>query len=141
MQKNILMHKKIVYSHTDNLRKVRDFMREVTAEYPISTEDAYFIVMVVDEVCANRIVHTFKNNNKQEIQVLTSYQNGYVFVEISDEGDFFDIASWVPPDMKEVVKKRSPGGMGINLIRKIMDEVWSERKLGRNICKMFKKVG
>lgn len=60
-------------------------------------------------------------------------ETGTFVIEISDAGIPFDILSVDEPDVTLDIKNRQIGGLGILLIRKLMDNVTYHREGGRNI--------
>lgn len=55
---------------------------------------------------------------------------------LEDDGIEFDPLQFPRPDLKKPLEERSPGGLGIYMVRELMDEVFYERKDGRNRLSM-----
>ena len=66
---------------------------------------------------------------------------GGVLLEVEDDGKPFDPLQAPPPDLTLPLEKRPIGGLGIHLIRNLMDEVTYARVGGRNVLKMAKYFG
>jgi serine/threonine-protein kinase RsbW len=64
--------------------------------------------------------------------------NRGIELEVSDRGRSFGPLSLSPPDLTVPIEQRKAGGLGVFLVRKIMDEVRCERRDGRN-CFLFRK--
>jgi serine/threonine-protein kinase RsbW len=105
----------------ENLPVIADFM--AASMEGLSVEQAVLEVqMAVDEACTNIIKHAY--SGKGGIIAITCELQGDDFIiTISDRGKFFDVDSVSPPDLESDLEKRRVGGLGIHLMRKLMDEV------------------
>jgi anti-sigma regulatory factor (Ser/Thr protein kinase) len=64
-------------------------------------------------------------------------ENNRLIIEISDSGIPFDITKKADPDINASTEVREIGGLGIFLIKKMMDEVRYRREEGRNILDLI----
>jgi len=98
------------------------------------------IVLAVDEACANCMIHQHQCDNYSTIEVAIYREDGILYTEIKDTGKAFPIHEYKPQKIKDIVKKRGKGGLGINLIHRIMDEIKVEEKHDHYIYKLGKRV-
>jgi serine/threonine-protein kinase RsbW len=99
------------------------------------------IVLALDEMCSNLMIHAHHCNPEHLLELHIEVENGGKFVfEIVDEGDVFDINSFQQPSMDNLVHEKRKGGLGIRLVKSIMDSVEYENKNGKNICRLTKTV-
>jgi serine/threonine-protein kinase RsbW len=56
-----------------------------------------------------------------------------MIIEIIDSGVPFDVTSLTDPDLTADVGERKIGGLGIFLVKKMVDEVKYRREIDRNI--------
>ena len=68
-----------------------------------------------------------------EIEVAVRKGDGKLLIEIIDEGPPFDLTASAEPDLTLPLADREPGGLGLVLIRRMVDEVRHSRDGGRNI--------
>ncbi len=120
---NILEQELVVKSTTDNLALIREFTRTAAEKSGFSEETTGKIILAVDEACTNIIKHAYKNSSEGEINILVKFEDGKFIISITDEGLHFDPMQVPEPDLQEFVKEKRVGGLGIYLIRKMMDEV------------------
>lgn len=113
----------VVKSTTDNLALVRDFTREAAAYCGLNDESAGKIALAVDEACTNVIKHAYKNSPDGDIFVKIRVAEKKFTVTITDEGKNFDPAGVPVPDIQKYYKQHKVGGLGIYLMKKLMDEV------------------
>ncbi len=96
--------------------------------------------VVVDEAVSNVINHGYDAGVRGEIAVRLRLAAGGVLLEVEDDGRPFDPLQVPPPDLSLPLERRPIGGLGIHLIRNLMDEVTYARIGGRNVLKMVKHL-
>ncbi len=127
----------------EKLREIRQFLTETLNDIGFPESEAHKVILAVDEVCANMIIHSNKSNPNEKLEVYIE-DDGHekIKFEIVDHGIGFDYSKYQEPDLKEIIKEKRKGGLGIMLVKKIMDEVEFKCEKSRNVCcmtKMFKK--
>ncbi len=95
--------------------------------------------LAVDEVMTNIIMHGYRGR-AGTIQITCSIGDGSVKVEIRDRAPAFNPLSVKDPDISADLAQRAVGGMGIYLVRKVMDAVSYEYRDGENVLTLEKKV-
>jgi anti-sigma regulatory factor (Ser/Thr protein kinase) len=96
--------------------------------------------VVLDEAVSNAINHGYDAGARGEIAVRLRREPDGVTVEIEDDGRAFDPLQAPPPDLTLPLEQRPIGGLGIHLIRNLMDEVSYARIGSRNVLKMAKRL-
>jgi serine/threonine-protein kinase RsbW len=114
---------KRILSRTDNLFEVREFVGEEARAFGFSDEDAANIVLAVDEACTNIIKHAYQYATDKEIEVSILPQHRSFEIRIFDNGKSFDPTKIRRPDLKEHIGHRKRGGLGVYLMKKLMDKV------------------
>ncbi len=109
--------------HTEELAKIRRFVIKRAIKNGFDEEVAEHIALAVDEVCTNIIKYAYKYDLNKEIEIETYIQGQNFVVKISDEGEPFDPKNVQQLDMQKYFKELKKGGLGIQIIRKIMDEI------------------
>lgn len=112
-----------IKSRTENLSAIRDFILETATEAGISPEVLDDIVLAVDEACTNIIKHAYKYFPDGEIIIKVEYSKNKFTIKIIDHGASFNPDLVPKPDIKEYYKQRRVGGLGIYLMKTLMDEV------------------
>ncbi len=123
---------------TAALAELRGFLQRNLACFSLSEGDKHQVTLAVEEVCANLIIHSHACNPKEEIQLEVKEFNKKIIVEITDEGDAFNLLEYEVPDLSQVIEEKRKGGIGILLVKKIMDDIQFESKNGKNICRLIK---
>jgi serine/threonine-protein kinase RsbW len=113
----------VVKSTTDNLAQIRDFTRSAALEIGFSDEIIGKIILAVDEACTNIIKHAYKYSPEGDIIISVRYDNTKFSISITDSGNHFDPARIPEPNLNEYYKQKRVGGLGMYLMKKLMDEV------------------
>jgi len=123
------------------LREVRSFVNKVLHEYAISEIEINKLILAVDEICANLIIHSHECNPKDSIELMIHVkENESITFEISDQGLGFNNNNYKEPSIQEIVQERRKGGIGLLLVKRIMDQVEFTNEDNLNICRMVKKI-
>ena len=120
------MNNKIkIARNPENLKKVRDFVSTTLQKMAVPDPEINMMVLAVDEVCANRILHTPANTseayNNIELEIEND-NNNFTFL-IRDTGDPYDINAHESPDILKLIAEKRKGGIGLLLVKKIMDSI------------------
>lgn len=97
--------------------------------------------IALDEAVSNIIAHAHGDPGLHEIAVRIALADGALSVELSDDGRAFDPRAAPEPDLDAPLDDRQVGGLGIHLVRRLMDEVHYRREGGRNHLSFAKRVG
>lgn len=128
-------------SDTENLARVRQFMSEQMSKTALPAMEGNKVILAVDEACANIIKHAYDQEGRGRVHVVVEYDETRVEIRIHDEGMQFDPNQVKDVDIMEHVKKGRKTGLGIFLMRQIMDEVeYSFRDGQQNRLRMVKYV-
>lgn len=130
-----------VGSRTENLALIRGFVNHVAAQAGMNEEETGQLELAVDEACANVIEHAYGNDATREVVVRAVFSDDELRIEIVDSGRGFDPGEIPQADLKQLVAERKTGGLGLRLIRSLVDEVHYEVEPGKtNELRMVKKL-
>ena len=127
----------------DQLQSVRDFVRTTLGNYTISDIEMHQLVLAVDEVCSNLMIHSHQCNPEHSLELRIEIdQNKGITFEIYDFGKGFNLKKYKEPCIKQIIKDRRKGGVGLLLVRRIMDQIDYDfhKKSQRNIYRLHKKL-
>lgn len=126
-------------SQSDNLSIIRDVVSKVARRIGFNTDEASKIELAVDEACTNVIKHAYTNNSNQMIEVSIKVDRKKLIIIVADKGKGFNPDEIKLPDLNESIKEGRKGGLGLCLIKTLMDKVEFEIKPGlKNKVKMIK---
>jgi serine/threonine-protein kinase RsbW len=113
----------IVKSRTENLSLIRDFVSKKASAAGLSKEDIENIMLAVDEACTNIIKHAYKSYNDGEIVINLEFNAQKILISIIDYGNTFNPDSVPDPDLQKYYKNGRVGGLGMYLMKTLMDDV------------------
>ena len=124
-----------------NLKQIRQFIANKLQTYQLPEVDKNLIVVAIDEVCSNIMIHSHQCNPTQHIEVATLHHSPNVFIcQVHDWGKPFNIVEYQTPPMEEVIKKKQSGGMGLILVKKIMDKIELDTSKGHTVYTFYKSL-
>ena len=99
------------------------------------------MVLAVDEVCSNLIIHSHHCNADDAIELSIRNQSTGVTFEIIDRaGTYFNLQDHKPPEIEDLVKIGHKGGMGLRLVKKLMDKVEVEYHDSQSTWRLHKDI-
>jgi serine/threonine-protein kinase RsbW len=125
----------------ENLKGVRDFIRGALKEHSVSDLQISEMVLALDEMCSNLMIHSHQCNPDELFELHIEIEKDHpVIFEIIDDGSSFDINQFSEPELGNLVHEKRKGGLGIRLVKSIMDKIEYQQTSGKNICRLIKKV-
>lgn len=112
-----------VKSRTENLSVIREFIQSAAVQVgmkPGITED---VMLAVDEACTNIIKHAYKSVPDGEILLRLKYSDHKFTIKIIDYGNSFHPENVPDPDLQKYYNQHRVGGLGMYLMKTLMDEV------------------
>ncbi|HOX82683.1 MAG TPA: ATP-binding protein [Chryseolinea sp.] len=136
-----MVYKYKVGCSIENLKGVRDFIRTSLKEHGVSEIDISEIVLAMDEMCSNLMIHAHHCNPDDlfELHIDVEKNNPLVF-EIIDDGTVFDINQFSEPTLDNIIHEKRKGGLGIRLVKSIMDKIEYQKQTDKSICRLIKNV-
>ena len=122
-------------AESKNLIKVRDFVVKYGRKMGMSQKQTSEVKLAVDEAVSNIIRHAYVGK-KGGFQIEMVKLEDEVELRIKDQGVEFDWNAVLEPDLYKYVESRRKGGLGIWLIKKLIDEVEYNRVDNNNVLSM-----
>ena len=133
------MNKKLTIGCSKNeLIKIRQFTSDALEEKSVPDLQAHKLVLAVDEVCANLIIHANNCDPGNQIEFKIQFKPRQIIFTFKDKGIGFDINKYQAPSMDEIVSTRRQGGLGLMLVKRIMDKIEFSTEKNHNICRLIK---
>ena len=130
-----------VPSSTENLALIREFVTTVGAQAGLAESEIAKLELAVDEACANVIEHAYGHDASKEMIVRANFDGDSITFEIVDTGKGFDPSQIQQEELESLIAKRKDGGLGMRLIKTLMDEVQYEIGPGqKNELRMTKRI-
>jgi serine/threonine-protein kinase RsbW len=124
------------------LDEIREFVADVAREGGFTEKEIYSLQLAADEAASNIIEHAYAGVSNADLDVSCDMYGDTLTITMRDNGKPFDPSKVKKPDLKADLSDRQIGGLGVYLMRKLMDEVHykSNSKTG-NLLTMTKRRG
>ncbi|MDR8392052.1 ATP-binding protein [Aliifodinibius sp. S!AR15-10] len=139
MPKHNSTHTMRVQASTEHLAEVRNFVAKHAKSFGFKKQDVADIRLAVDEAYTNIIKHAYKHDKNRLVDIKLGYNSNEFWVSLLDSGKTFDPSSYTEPDVREKIKQKKRGGVGVYLIKKLMDDVEYSKEGQLNKIRMTKK--
>jgi serine/threonine-protein kinase RsbW len=110
-------------ANKESLRDVLTFVQEGCARFGVVGSDCFDVRLAVEEVCTNIIDHGYAGREPGPLELSMSGGSDAVVITVADRGAPFDPDSAQQPDLEASWHERVAGGVGLHLVRKVMDEL------------------
>jgi len=114
------------------LDEIREFVGDIARAGGFGDKDVYNIQLAADEAASNIIEHAYEGVSDGLLELSCGVKGNIITIILVDHGESFDPSAVPMPDLKADLSERKIGGLGIFLMRKLMDEVRYEVKPNKN---------
>ena len=135
MEKSIILANDIA-----EISKLNQFIDEMGEEFSLAPDIVFNLNLVLEEAVVNVINYAYPKEDHQFIYISAKLNEGSIVLVLTDTGKEFDPTMVPDADITLSAEDRPIGGLGIFLIRQIMNEVKYERIEGKNVLTLEKKL-
>jgi len=121
------------------IERLADCVLSFGKEHGLSDDAVWEIRLVLEEVVTNIISYGYEDGSAHEIDVSIVNEEEEIAVIIRDDARPFNLLDHPRPDFEISLEDRGIGGMGIHMVREIMDEINYKREDGGNLLVMKKR--
>jgi anti-sigma regulatory factor (Ser/Thr protein kinase) len=118
---------------------IRDSLDKLASELGIPMRALTQLQVALDEVASNVVKYSWEDGGRHEFLVRITVHARGVDLEFFDDGREFDPLSAPPSNLPTNLQRPGPGGLGIHMVKKLVDTFSYERIDGRNHTKLTKK--
>ena len=122
------------------LTVLSDFLREFGSAAGLGAGQIRQFELALEEIFLNIVMHGSQPGSAPQVEVSLSLTTDALTMTVEDDGPQFDPLSLPPPDVTASLADRRIGGLGVFLVRNIMDTVSYARIAGRNQLRMSKRL-
>ena len=135
MEKSIILANEL-----SEVSRLTDFIENIGNEFNLTPDVVFNLTLVLEEAVVNVINYAYPKEDHESIYLSAKMQDGSIIFVLSDSGKAFDPTMAPEADVTLSAEDRQIGGLGIFLIRQIMNEVKYERIDGKNVLTLEKKL-
>jgi serine/threonine-protein kinase RsbW len=130
----------VVKNQLCELERVSRAVAEFGARRALPAPVTFAGKLAVDEILTNVISYGYDDADEHQIVVRLDVTGGMLTVVVEDDGRPFNPLEAAPADVEAPLEDRRLGGLGIHLVRKVMDELAYRREPGKNVVVMKKSI-
>jgi serine/threonine-protein kinase RsbW len=131
-----------LWLHNDlsELERIAAAVERFGAARSLPQRALFEINLALDEVLTNVISYAYEDGGSHRIAVHLQLDGDDLVVEVEDDGRAFDPLAVAAPDLEQSLEARPIGGLGVHLVRRVMDVLAYRREAGKNVLTMRKRV-
>lgn len=140
MNDKIVSKEITIINQIDELTPVAGWLEEVGEEWELPLPLVLSLNLVLEEALTNTILYGYEEELPHEIHIRLEKHSEELKLTITDDGRAYDPTQKEDPDITLSVEDRPIGGLGILLIKKIMNSVDYQRISNKNILILKKNI-
>ena len=129
----------ILKNKVEELNKLPEFVDTVCEEAGIDMALIASLNLALEEAATNVVLYAY-GKDEGDVDIEAVYTDKYLKFILTDTGSAFDPTQKEEVDTTLGVEERQIGGLGIHLVRQIMDSVNYERIKGKNVLTLIKRL-
>lgn len=123
------------------IERLHAIVEGFTAAHELPPKVTFNIVLVLEELLVNTISYGYQTDEEREIVLRFWWDDGWITIQVDDDAAQFDpLARDTTPPIGQTVEERQVGGVGIHLVKTMMDDVDYRWVDGRNVLTLRKQV-
>lgn len=132
-----------VFTIANSKQELKDLINDIESFLTgcdITEDTRHVCSIAIDEIVTNIISYAYNDQDQHKITVTLTLQNEEISGAIEDDGQPFDPLNFPLPDIEQPIEDRSIGGLGIHIVRRMMDQIEYQRQGNRNRISFVKKI-
>jgi anti-sigma regulatory factor (Ser/Thr protein kinase) len=114
-------------------------IERIGREHALAQKPLAQLQVTLDEIVSNVIKYAWPEGGSHEIRIRIAVDAGKVKVDVADDGMSFDPRNTAPPSPPQSGQRRRPGGVGLHMVRQMMDSFEYTRIGGWNHSTLTKQ--
>ena len=123
----------------NEIPRLQGFIQTLSDDIDLDHAQAMSLNLALEEAVSNVMLYAYPEGTEGLVEVEAAILGDRLEFKVSDSGVAFDPTVARAPDLAADLKDRPIGGLGIFLVKRIMDQVTYTRENGKNILSMTKK--
>ena len=116
----------------DSLERINDAVESISVQEEWPNDLLFTTTLVLEELALNVVNHAY-GGRQGEFQVIITSEDESLTIEIVGSGPEFNVLTDSPvPDVDAIIEDRPVGGLGVYLVKSMMDELHYKREEDRN---------
>ena len=124
------------------LDEIREFVAQTARDGGFNDKEIYSLQLAADEAASNIIEHAYGETSDADFDVTCDMRDDLMTITMRDTGKPFNPSNVKQPNLKADLADRQIGGLGLYLMRKLMDDVrYEANPRTGNVLTMTKRRG
>jgi anti-sigma regulatory factor (Ser/Thr protein kinase) len=124
----------------EEVMRAVDALQTFGRERQIQEKELFGLTLALEECGSNIVNHALQRDARQKFQVIIEHTGSSVTLELRDRGPEFDPTQARIRETTNFEDERLPGGWGLQLVRRYMDEIRYRREGGENVLRLTKRL-
>jgi anti-sigma regulatory factor (Ser/Thr protein kinase) len=125
----------------EEVMRAVETLQEFGRKEQVREKDLFGLALALEECASNIVNHALRRDPSQKFSATIERTDGAIVTELRDPGPAFDPTQLETTDPAPDEDDRPPGGWGIQLVRRYMDEISYRREAGENVLRLTKRIG
>ncbi len=129
-----------VLNDLEQIRLVRERVDAFCERNKLPSDVAFAVKLAIEELLTNTMSYGYSDHETHTIEVRMDLRGDQLIVRITDDAVAFDPRDAEEPDTTAALKDRAVGGLGIHLVKNLMDYIEYRREGERNHLTLTKSL-
>jgi serine/threonine-protein kinase RsbW len=132
-----ILSQKTIPARLEYLRKSLDLVSSCARDQGFDQNKILEIELAAEEALVNIFNYAYKGR-EGDVEIICKLDNSNnLIIEITDSGEPFNILSVADPDIRADISERQPGGLGVFLMKKLMDSIQYRYQGNKNVLRLI----
>ena len=129
-----------LHATPEEVMRAVEAWQEFGQAHQVPGKALFGLALALEECASNIVNHALRRDARQKFHVTLEYTGSEVSIELRDSGPAFDPTQACPVEDACPADDRPPGGWGIHLVRRHVDEIRYRRADGQNVLQLTKRL-
>lgn len=129
-----------ISNQLSEIEKITSEVENIWMKYQFPLKLMYNINISIDELLSNIINYAFEDKSTHFINIQLEITNKSFLMRITDDGKAFNPLEIEEPDINASLEERNIGGLGIFIVKNLVDKIEYNRNGNKNILLIEKKI-
>jgi len=130
----------VLRSELSEIRRLRELVEQFGSRHGLPSDIVFQMNLALEEILTNIISYGLRGKEGHPVEVELGIDGDEISARVEDDGAPFDPTELPPPDIEAPLEKRRAGGLGVHLVRELMDDLAYSRKGNKNILTIRKRI-
>jgi serine/threonine-protein kinase RsbW len=122
------------------LEAIQDSIDKLVQNWSMPVQTGFTLNLVLEEAFTNIVKYAYQDQEPHSIDIEFVKNDNLLEITLIDDGLEYDPTLKEDPDINLPAEERQIGGLGIFLIKKLMDSVEYKREEGKSYLKLTKDI-